>query len=81
MSRRREESEVLHMVLIIKKLSKIYSGATNYLQPKPVVKSVKAGDCKIVGVVESGSTMESGSLLWPKIHSSAASKAFVFVLS
>ena len=61
------------MVLIIKKLSKINSGATNYLQPKPVVNSVKAGDCKIVGVVESGSTMESGSLLWPpKIHSSEA---------
>ena len=62
------------------KIIKIKSGA-NYLQPKPVVNSVKAGDCKIVGVVESGSTMESGSLLWPKIHSSAASKAFVFVLS
>ena len=61
------------MVLIIKKLSKINSGATNYLQPKPVVNSVKAGDCKIVGVVESGSTMESGSLLWPpKMHSSEA---------
>ena len=54
------------------KIIKIKSGA-NYLQPKPVVNSVKAGDCKIVGVVESGSTMESGSLLWPpKIHSSEA---------
>ena len=43
------------------------------MKPKPVANSVKSGDCKIVGVVESGSTMESGSLLWPpKIHSSEA---------
>ena len=52
------------------KLSKISQAPIKkyfQMKPKPVVNSVKSsGDCKIAGVVESGSTIES--LLWtPKV--------------
>lgn len=53
------------------KLSKISQAPIKkyfQMKPKPVVNSVKSGDCKIVGVVESGSTIESVSLLGtPKV--------------